>query len=280
MIGVFLSTVGLGFIFGIALMLALRENRPMFIATSPFVYSFSSNGTLQEKGSITESSSPYFWLNSGAMLSIDGGTGATVQGALSTNNYWRLLYGQNNPLDTDSGYHPQNLFRLVTKSDWENISQEAQFYIQKDHLSASPNRNQSNGLLLMNRYRDNGQTLYYAGIRVDGYAVIKKKYKGTYYTMATKQIFPGTYSISGTGSRNLLPHNEWVSLRTTTVTNSGGTVTVKLFMKREGETTWKELLAVTDTGQNWNTPITGPSAAGIRTDFMDVKFDNYQITNI
>ena len=38
-------------------------------------------------------------------------------------------------------------------------------------------------MLLFNRYQD-GQTLYYGGVRVDGAAVIKKKLAGVYTTLA------------------------------------------------------------------------------------------------
>jgi hypothetical protein len=160
---------------------------------STFDYLFNNAGELNETGAMSESSSPYWWLNSGGRLNIDGTVGSTIKGATSATDPWRLAYAANNPTDTDQGAHPQNLFRLVTKSTWQNVRAQAQFYISSDHFSTSPNRNASNGLLLMNRYADQGQTLYYTGVRVDGTAVIKKKYKGTYYTMAQKAVFPGTY---------------------------------------------------------------------------------------
>lgn len=226
-----------------------------------------------------ESTSPYWWLNSGGYFNIRDGVGATAQGDLGLLDPWRIIYAAANPTDTDGGKHPQNLLRLVTKSSWKEVREEASFYIVRDNFSASPNQNASNGLLLMSRYQDAGQTLYYAGIRVDGTAVIKKKYKGTYYTMAQEKVFPGTYEGSSQ-DKNLLPHNEWVSLRSETTTNEGGTVTVKLFMKRAGGE-WKELLSATDTGKNFGaTPITTAGYGGIRTDFMDVKFDNFKLENI
>jgi hypothetical protein len=251
----------------------------MFILPSPFLFTFNSAGTLQEAGSALESTSPYFWLNSGGKLVINGANGTTIEGDLPVGDKWHTLYATSNPLDTDNGLHPQNLFRLVTKSSWENTSASADFKIDKDNLSTSPNRNASNGLLLMSRYASDGQTLYYAGIRVDGTAVIKKKYHGVYYTMAQKQIFPGTYNAST--SPNLLPHGEWISLKSDTVTNADGSVTVTLSMKRAGETAWTKLLTSTDTGTNFGgtPPITGLSLAGIRTDFMDVEFDNYRLQN-
>lgn len=41
----------------------------------------------------------------------------------------------------------------------------------------------------MNRCRD-ADNLYYVSIRMDGYAIIKKKYEGIYYTFAYAKIFP------------------------------------------------------------------------------------------
>jgi len=276
-------TFVIGLLAGVALMgatVSLTSNTQTAAVGSTFNYYFDSVGSLNEVGSMSESSSPYWWLNSGGRLVINGNNGATIQGATSLTDPWRLLYAAANPVDTDQGAHPQNLFRLVTKSKWGNVSEEARFYIVKDHLSASSNRNASNGLLLMSRYADSGQTLYYAGIRVDGTAVIKKKYKGTYYTMAQKAVFLGTYNAPR-DNKNLLPHSEWVSLKSETVTTSSGGVNVILYMKRANETSWSKLVEASDTGQYGGTaPITAAGYGGIRTDFMDVKFENYKLETI
>lgn len=245
--------------------------------SSPFIYSFNSPGTLYEAGSETETTSPYWWVNSGARLQISGGMGMTNQGELPLRDRFRLLYAASNPLDTDFGKYPQNTFRLVSRNDWENVRVSAQFRIIKDNLTNTPNRNASNGLLFMSRYADS-QSLYYAGIRVDGAAVIKKKYQGSYYTMAYKKIFDGTYSAA---SPNLLPHDEWIGLRSETVTNSDGSVAVRLYMQREGGA-WTLLLEAVDDGKKYagTPPIAGSHAVGIRTDFMDVQFKNYRSETI
>src|SRR3990172_10201649 len=157
---------------------------------STFNYTFDSPGTLVEAGRMSDSVSPYWWLSSGAYLHVGSGVGSTIQGTLPSNDYWRRYYAQTSATDTDNGYRPQNLFRLVTRSRWQNFRQQIYFRIRRDNLSASPNRNASNGLLLMSRYLDQNN-LYYAGIRVDGAAVIKKKYLGKYYTMAYARMFTG-----------------------------------------------------------------------------------------
>lgn len=251
------------------------------LVTSPFLYTFNSNGIVNEAGNINESWSPYWWINSGGKMIIENGVGETIQGSLPPLDPWRIVYLADNPIDTDNGFHPQNIFRLLTRQTWNNIRVETSFFVAGDNFSSSTNRNASNGLLLMSRYQLGGQTLYYAGIRVDGLAVIKKKYTGTYFTMAQKQIFPGSYPAYQT-TANLLPHNEWIKLKSETVTDTSGVVTVSLYMMRGSETAWTLLLSAKDDGKVFGgtPPITQNGYVGIRTDFMDVKFDNFRLENI
>jgi hypothetical protein len=131
----------------------------------------------------------------------------------------------------------------------------------------------------MTSYKDLGQTLYYIGVRVDGNAIIKKKYKGAYYTLATKKVFDGTY-VSG-GTANLIPHGSWILLGADTVTNANGSVTIRMWLKKPGQTASVKILEVTDSGQFGGTsPITGACNVGVRTDFMDVSFDNFRAQKI
>lgn len=258
------------------------QNAAMITATSSFIYTFNVPGTLHESARFEESTSPYWWLNSGGTLHISGGAG-NAQGALSPLDRWRLAYLRSSAQDTDQGYHPQNLLRLVTKAQGENVRTESHFKILADNFSASPNRNASNGLFLMLRYQDY-QTLYYAGVRVDGTAVIKKKYKGVYYTMAQPRIFPGSY-VQGEHI-NLLPHGEWIGLRADTFTSADGSVRITLFMKREREAAWKKIAEALDSGQYGRPaegvagtpPIAKAGHLGLRTDFMDVQFRNFRAT--
>ena len=246
---------------------------PVVTPSAPFIFSFNSDGILHETGSMTESSSPYWWVNSGAKLILKNSVGSTVQNDLPVLDAWRTRYAVSNPVDTDTGKHPQNIFRLITKAKAGNVRVEMDFKIERDQWSSSPNRNASNGLLLMSRYVD-GNTLYYAGLRVDGQAVIKKKYKGSYYTLAQKQVYAGTYTSGG--KTNLLPHGEWLTLRSETVLNADTSVTIRLYQK-EGET-WKKILEAKDSGQYGGTPpISGAGHTGVRTDFMDVSFESFKM---
>src|SRR6266481_495168 len=189
--------------------------------TSPFTYDFRSVGILQQAETPDLSTSPYFWLASGGELPITNGTGNTMQGDAPSTNKWRTFYAAANPGQTDNGLHPQNVFQVFTRSAWQNVDQSVQVEINKINLSSSSSRTGWNGVSLYSRY-ENTQNLYSAGIRVDGAAVIKKEMNGTYYTLASKQIFPGTYNH--TTNPNLLPTGKWMGLRSTTQTNTNGTV--------------------------------------------------------
>ncbi|MES2216070.1 MAG: hypothetical protein V4481_02130 [Patescibacteria group bacterium] len=257
-------------------------------ATNSLYYTFNQDGTLAESFPMDSSSSKYFWLNSGGKMVIKNGLGGTQQGPLPAADAWRVLYGKNNPLDTGNGYYPQNLFRFVTRSTWNNLSEELPFKITKMNLTDTPNRDGYSGVLLFSRYSGDGQNTYYAGIRQDGTAVIKKKIKiggassGTYFTMLqTSQIFPGTYNK--TTSPNLIPQDKWMALKLDTINQADGSVKLDLYLDQNYNAsttrTWKLVASATDSNGKYNgTPILGAAYAGIRTDYMDVLFDNYRLT--
>lgn len=253
-----------------------RAGTPAAAVASPYVYLFKGNGALEEARNASRTASPYWWLSSGGRVEIAGSWGSTMQGDAAPGDRWRRAYAASNPTDTDQGLHPQNLFRLVTRSLWGDSSQEARMRIIADRTSQSPNRNASNGLLLMSRYIDSN-TLYYAGLRVDGMAVIKKKYHGAYYTLAETPAFPGAYDRDK--NPDLLPHNEWLSIRSETVQTDGG-ITIRLYLKRESDTDWHKLLEATDYGQDGAPAILQRGHGGIRTDFMDVEFESYRMENL
>jgi len=127
----------------------------------------------------------------------------------------------------------------------------------------------------MSRYQ-NSNNLYYATLRVDGYAVIKKKINGNYYTLVSKKVFPGTYDRIL--NPNLLPKDTWLGLRSEIKNNNGG-VTIKLYLDNGMTNNFVLLTQATDTGIG-GSPITNQGFAGIRTDFMDVYFENYKLINI
>jgi len=162
---------------------------------------------------------------------------------------------------------------MISRSVWDDARVESSFRITGDNFVDSPNRNESNGTLLLTRYRDENN-FYYAGLRVDGHAVIKKKYEGTYRTLAEEQIVPGDYKNGQ--KKNLLPHNEWITLRLDTTTQNGIT-SLTLFIKEDEA--WKKVLSATD-GLTDDSPSITSGFVGLRTDFMDVEFDDFRVETI
>ncbi|MGH7898039.1 MAG: BACON domain-containing protein [Candidatus Binatia bacterium] len=226
-----------------------------------------------------ESADPDWWVNSGGRFCRQASLGSTVQGSLPANDRWRTLYASSNPVDTDNGYHPQNIFRFVTKGLWGDVQQTVYFRIRALNMSSSSNRNASNGILFFHRYQD-GQNLYYAGVRVDGAAVIKKKLGGTYYTMAYHSgVYPGG-SYNATSNPNLLPMDRWVGMRTV-IDNASGGVTIRLELDDPAiGSGWTPVIEAEDSGQYGGAAITVSGHAGIRTDFMDVEFDGYEAVDL
>ncbi len=252
---------------------ALLNTTPVFAAS--FVDNFDGTGQLSETGEMSSSLHPNWWLNSGGYLYWADGVAGTAQGELVNTDSFRLLYTASNAVDTDNGYRPQNILRLVTRPKFKDFTQQFFFNIQKINLSASPNRNQSNGVLFFHRYQD-GDNLYYAGIRVDGYAIVKKKRFGRYYELKSVPVYPGHYNRDTLP--NLIPTNRWIGLKTVIADNANGNADITLYLN-DGllGSGWTKILQVEDTGADAERILT-EGYAGIRTDFMDVRFDNYQAT--
>jgi hypothetical protein len=247
---------------------------PTSTPTEPphFASGFDDDWMLEETDRMEHSASPDWWLNSGGWFLQRGGVGSTWTGEASADSFWRKIYQQSNPLDTDRGTHPQNLFRLITRSQWQTPEQQVYFRIIGDNLSTSANRGKSNGVLLFIQYRD-ADNLFYAGVRVDGFAVIKKKSAGAYTTLAETPWFPGTYDRAS--SPNLIPHERWIGLRTV-LQSHGETVTIQLYVDPDRSGFW--ILALqTEVEADPSQNTLRPGYGGIRTDFMDVEFDDYRI---
>lgn len=256
---------------------AYVDAAPAASVSSPFVYTFNSPGALYEAGAANESSSPYFWLNSGAKLVIANGRGKT-SGSLPALDPWRLMYKAMNPVDTSEGYLPENTFRLVTRSSWGDADTSVLFRITATNLTNSPNRDGYSGIFLMGRYKDQ-HNLYYAGVRHDGAAVIKKKINGTYYTLAQVQIFGDEGEYHKWTNANLLPQNQWLGLKARFDTLSDGSVKIVLYLDRENDGSFVSILSATDKSTG-GAPHKTAGAIGIRTDFMNVEFDDFRAAKI
>ncbi|MBI3292450.1 MAG: hypothetical protein HYZ73_06540 [Elusimicrobia bacterium] len=250
------------------------------VVSAPYLYDFQTDGVVEETGTMQESTSPYWWVNSGGRLIIKNGLGMTMQGDAPATDKWRALYALSSPVDTDAGTHPQNLFRLVTRSQWENFSQAIAFCVQKLNVSTSSERSGWSGVLLFNRYLD-AKNLYYVGLRHDGTGIIKKKRFGIYYTLAQKLVFSADTIYQRDTNPNLLPGKRWLGLKSVIRTNADQSVTLQLWVDRQFTGTWELALETIDTnGGPDGAPILGSGYAGLRTDFADVQFDNYRIDRL
>jgi hypothetical protein len=246
---------------------------PIVVTPTPTVYTM----LIEEAGSAVTSLNPTWWLNSGGLVNLKNNIISTIQGDLAVGSKWQSAYAESNPVDTDGGVHPQNIFRLVSRQPQTNFQQQVYFKINQYRLSNSPNRNESNGVLLFNRYQD-GNNLYYAGIRVDGNYVIKKKKNGIYYTMGIKKYWPGIFNRSA--APNLIPAGRFMGLKTE-VTNIPGGVRIQLFSDTGGNGQWLLELDVADTqGKFGGTPIINAGMTGIRSDFLDGEFKDYSVKSL
>jgi hypothetical protein len=238
--------------------------------TLPLIYTFNTAGTVNEASSASASWSPYWWLQSGGQLIIQNGVGSTLAGAIPSSNPWKAVYASRAALTTDNGAHPQNVFKLFMRDSVQSPS--VQVYIKRlsNNLQNSVNRHPYNGESLFARYQD-ADNYYYAGIRADGYAVIKKKTGGVYQTLATKQILSGTYDAAT--SPDLIPLNKWIGLKFV-VSDIASDSSLALYTDVGRTGTWQQVLTTTDRA-----PILGSGLVGIQSDFADAQFEDFILNN-
>lgn len=235
---------------------------------------------------------PIWWLNSGAYMLFDGAGGAaTVQGVLGVDTpdldttaptgSWHGAYLAANPSDTDNGDHPQNIFRAVTRANI-GATQELWLTLNKYNVSASANRDGTNGIHLIGRYQDD-DNLYVCGIRTDGNITCKKKRAGTYTTFTTslgaanndKQHYSGTYDINN--NPNLLPIGRRIGIRFSCLTVGPNVLlTFRLYDPiLTGVDDWKLIMSITDNGSEGGA-VWPVGKAEIRSDFFDTTFHSYR----
>jgi hypothetical protein len=87
------------------------------------------------------------------------------------------------------------------------------------------------------------------------------------------------YSRQSKSRSHLLPKNKWIGLKTEIQNVGGGKVEIKLYIKQKKN--WVLAAEAQDEpGKNGEDVISGEGYAGIRTDFMDVEFDKFRITDL
>lgn len=239
--------------------------------------SFEGRQDLVETGSMEESPDRCWWLSSGGRLSIEQGVARTLQGTLPDGSKWREDYAKSNPVDTDEGERPQNIFRLVTRNQWLDYRQEVRFRITHVNLSNSPERGEWSGVFLFQRYLD-ADNLYYAGLRMDGTAVIKKKLDGKYVTLAQRSLYGLPESYDRQTNTSLLPTGQWITLASVIRNGADGAVHIRLLTRdRQARDGWRTAAEALDSGQD-GAPIRTPGHGGLRADFMDIEFQDYAVT--
>ncbi len=234
---------------------------------------------LEEAGEINESKSQDWWVNSGALMKMVPTGGSTNIGSLPENSKWQKVYQEANATDTDNGFYPQNIFRLLTRATWQNFEEQAYFTIHTLNKSESPNRNDSNAILFFSRYKDS-DNLYYAGIRVDGYSVIKKKINGIYSVLDERQLFPDKAAYDRENNSMLIPLKRPIGLRFETVTRKNGNVHLRLFADIGKTGIWTLVAEADDRPLSSAAPLYEAGFGGVRTDFMDVSFEEISFKQV
>ncbi len=267
------STIGATVFFCSAAITSIVSASTAAAVPADFVYSCNVEGDLFAQMTPERSTSPYFWVSSGGRMLLREGLCETIQGRLPTNDPSRIEYARVNPLDTGNGYYPQNTFRLVTRAAWGNSEESMRFRITAQNLTNTPNREGYSGVFLFNRYLDK-DNLYYAGIRDDGLAIIKKKIGGTYYTLRYAQVFGSFSQYDKSSDPSFLPTWQWMGMKTRVTNNADGSVTIALYVDKTGNGNYTQVVSYIDKGIG-GAPFRSNGKGGIRTDYMDVQFDDF-----
>jgi hypothetical protein len=115
--------------------------------------------------------------------------------------------------------------------------------------------------------------LYYAGLRVDGSVVVKRKYNGGYVTLLILPYLNGPI-YDKEYNPSLIPKDVWIGLRMETENLKTEGVKIRLCLDVGRTGSWQCPLEVVDRE---GASLKKSGSAGIRTDFMDVEFKDYLI---
>ncbi len=226
------------------------------------------NSRQEKEVALEESYSSQFWyLNSGGIMYLDEKDQPvrTSWGAISSFR-WADEYKKTNPKESDSGIHPQNIFRVYTLKTFGNYEQKLYFKVHDNNLSDPNNRHAYNGVSLVH-YKDQNN-MYLFRIRMDGRAEITKKVNGNWleYPLVAKRIFDRNVGIGQ--DYNSIPSDIWIGIKSQVESTRNG---VKLkFYVDPGDGVWQVL-----ESQDRDLPVKGQG--GIWSDFMDLSFRDYSI---
>ncbi|MES2216426.1 MAG: fibronectin type III domain-containing protein [Patescibacteria group bacterium] len=246
---------------------------PPPLISLPFTYDFRVDGVMGDANDISGSPSPYWWLETGGRMYLSNCLGSTILGKVPEGSPLQVHYSSIYKILSDNGSHPQNLFQLFMRTSLSNASEEIYVNVQAHNLTNAMNRAPWNGISLFLRYVDENAH-YYAGIRDDGYAVIKKKRDGIYQTLVSKKIFPGTYNA--TTNFSLIPSQQWIGLKIIVADDSLGRPHLSLFMDKGRTGEWLLVSEVIDDPLRFG-PKIAAGICGMRSDFMDLLFDDFKL---
>lgn len=261
-------------VLGLSLYFQTKERNVAF--GSDFSEDFEVAQVVSETNTPEKSLNQNWWVSSGAQVIFEDGVGRTIRGTIPESSSWRSAYARTAPVDTEGGYRPQNIFRMLTQRMWQEYTQQLYFKINAISTSSSSRRTAWNGVFLFNRLQDQ-DNLYYTGLRVDGHAVIKKKINGTYFTLAYVPVFEGAYHKTKTPS--LIPLDTWIGMKAEVYDVSSTTASLALYMDIGRTGRWQLVASAQDNGTQYGgQAFLSAGRGGVRTDFMDVAFDEYSLT--
>ena len=244
--------------------------------TLPLMYTFNSDGKVEEANSMKETWSPYWWVISGGRLVIANGVGSTFSGELSPSDSLYKIYTLKDKITYDNGTHPQNAFQMLSLYQIGNLSTQIYFNRIKDNFSNFANRHAYNGEAIVARYQD-VNNYYYGGLRADGNLIIKKKKNGVYQNLAIKKILSGTYNDST--NPDLIPLKKWIGLKMVITDSASGVPTISLYTDIGKTDTWKLEISVIDDFATFGDAIPTSGYVGVQSDFADMQFDNFKLEN-
>lgn len=235
------------------------------------------------KGNPSAKTTPDWQMSSGSLFAR--------RGVFWTGNTDSCSNSPRGPNATSSNCTDSNVFRLNTVKTFAGnlaISIAVKQNVNIHDASCNEHNFCWNGTHVWLRYLSQ-YNLYYASVnRADGQVVIKRK-------VPCGPSDSGTYFVLGSYVRHDFATGVWNHYTVTVQTNADQSVTIKLFDDSLSST--RPIVSGTDHGginPNWSPkctvaghyasanypPITAPGSIGIRGDFANFEFKQFQVTSL
>lgn len=234
-----------------------------------FTYHFTSQAVVNETATMATSSSPYFWVASGGQFIITNVANIPNPDLLSAGIYLGATI-QGPSAATVTAYQ-QNDFRLIERFMRTNIMQEVHFNLRHINMAETPSRDADKGIFVYARYYDVSNH-YYAGITLDGRAVIRIVTNGVMKTLASTPLYMADGGYDRDTNPNVIPGKKWIGL-STHADLVGGKMHLSLDVGSidSGRWIWGAMFtSIVDS----NPPVVlrGPCYGGIRSDYFDTAW--------